>query len=215
MVFCSTYKEKRHKSKQRKLESDYTFTFYDSILAVNPFEWQALCDEKNFFLGREYLSLIERLHANQLYSRYVLIYKKKQPVLAVYFQVIDFTANVFGEMVAGQIAELQSKGLKLFDKYVNKYKDEVIMRLVTCGNNFVSGEHGFVYDEIKREEAFYLLQKVTQIISTEEKLRGTISATLVKDFYKKDLPKTKPLEEEKFVEFMAEPNMIVDIPAGM
>lgn len=215
MVFCSTYKDKRRKRQQRKLEGDYSFTFYDSILAVNPFEWQTLCDKNNFFLGREYLTLLERLHGPHISMRYVIVYKKKQPVFAVYFQVIDFKAHVFGDLVAGQISDLQSKRLKLFDKYINKYKDEVIMRLVTCGNNFVSGEHGFVYDDIKREEAFYLLQKVTQIISTEEKLRGTISATLVKDFYKRSLPKTNSLVEEKFIEFTVEPNMIVNIPAGL
>lgn len=215
MVFCSTYKEQRRKRKQRRLEGDLTFTFYDSILAVNPFEWQTLCDKHNFFLGREYLTLLERLHAPHISMRYVIVYKKKQPVFAVYFQVIDFKAQVFGDLVATQISELQSKRLKLFDKYISKYKDEVIMRLVTCGNNFVSGEHGFVYDDIKREEAFYLLQKVTDVISREEKLRGTISATLVKDFYTRSLPKTKLLEQAKFIEFTVEPNMIVNIPKDL
>lgn len=215
MVFCSTYKEQKRKKKQRKLEGDYTFTFYDSILAVNPFEWQSLCDKNNFFLGREYLTMLERLHKSQISMRYVIVYKKKQPVFAVYFQVIDFTAHVFGDLVANQISELQSKRLKLFDKYINKYKDEVIMRLVTCGNNFISGEHGFVYDDINREEAFYLLQKVTGIISKEEKLRGTISATLVKDFYTKTLPTAKVLEEDSFIQFTVEPDMIVEIPHGL
>lgn len=215
MVFCSTYREKRRKRRQRRLEGDYTFSFYDSILEVNPFEWQALCDKNNFFLGREYLCVLERLHSAQIAMRYVIVYKSKQPVFAACFQVIDFTAHVFGDLVADQISELQSKRLRLFDRYVNKYKDEVIMRLVTCGNNFVSGEHGFVYDDIKKEEAFYLLGKVTAIISKEEKLRGTISATLIKDFYKRSLPKTKILEENKFIEFTVEPNMIVHIPAEL
>jgi hypothetical protein len=212
MVFCTTYREKRRRRRLRKLEGDYSFTFYDSILAVNPFEWQALCDKRNFFLGREYLTLLERLHGSQLAMRYVIVYRKHQPVLAVYFQVIDFKAHVFGNLVADQISDLQSKRLKLFDRYVSKYKDEVIMRLVTCGNNFVSGEHGFVYDDIKKEEAFRLLEKITGVISKEEKLRGTISATLVKDFYKRSLPKTEVLQENKFIEFMVEPNMIVNIP---
>ena len=215
MLFCPIHKEKRRKRNQRKLDGDHTFTFYDSILAVNPFEWQTLCDKSNFFMGREYLSLLERLHKPHISMRYVIVYKKKLPVFAVYFQVIDFKAHVFGDLVATQISELQSKRLKLFDKYVSKYKDEVIMRLVTCGNNFVSGEHCFVYDDIKREEAFYLLHKVIEIVSREEKLRGTISATLIKDFYKRSLPKTNILAEEKFIEFTVEPNMIVHIPAGL
>lgn len=215
MVFCRTYKEYKRRRRQRKLVGSYSFTFYDSILAVNPFEWQTLCDRHNFFMGREYLTLLERLHLGQISMRYIVVYRKKQPILAAYFQVNDFTAHVFGDLVAAQISELQSKRLKLFDRYVKKYKDEVIMRLVTCGNNFVSGEHGMVYDDIKREEAFYLLEKVIEVVSKEEKLRGTISATLVKDFYTRSLPKTKVLEEAKLIGFTVEPNMLVDIPKDL
>ncbi len=214
MVFCKTYNEKRRKKPQRKLEGDYTFTFYESKVAVIPSEWGAVLENKNFFLSLEYLDIIERLHTGPIASRYVIVYKKKIPVFAAYFQVVDFTADVFGDLVAGQISDLQSKRLRLFDKYIDKYKDQVIMRLVTCGNNFVSGEHGFVYNnKIKREEAFHLLEKISEIVSKEEKLSGTISATMLKDFYNDQLPKTKTLEENKFIAFTVEPNMIIEIPA--
>ncbi len=216
MVFCRTYKEKQRKKPQRKLEGDYTFTFYASKVEIIPSEWEAVLEDKNFFLSLQYLDIIERLHGGPIASRYVIVYKKKIPVFAAYFQVVDFTADVFGDLVASQINEMQSSRLKLFDKYVNKYKDEVIMRLVTCGNNFVSGEHGFVYNEkIKRDEAFSILGKITEVISKEEKLSGTISATLIKDFYLDKLPKTKALEENKFIEFTVEPNMIIEIPPAV
>src|SRR5438874_933035 len=152
MVFCRTYNEKRRKKPQRKLGGDFTFTFYESKVEVIPSEWEAVLENKNFFLSLEYLDIIERLHAGPIASRYVIVYKQKIPVFAAYFQIVDFTADVFGDLVAGQISDLKSQRLRLFDKYMDKYKDEVIMRLVTCGNNFVSGEHGFVYnDKITRE----------------------------------------------------------------
>jgi hypothetical protein len=56
------------------------------------------------------------------------------------------------------------------------------------------------------------LNKITNVVSKEEKLRGTISATLIKDFYADDLPKRKIPEENKFIGFTVEPNMIVKIP---
>jgi hypothetical protein len=90
------------------------------------------------------------------------------------------------------------------------------MRLVTCGNNFVSGEHCFAYSsKIKREEAFFILDKISNTVSKEEKLRGTISATLIKDFYINHLPKEKALEKNKFIEFTVEPNMIIEIPENL
>src|ERR1035437_779197 len=111
MVFCSTYKEKQRKKPQRKLQGDYTFTFYESKVTVIPSEWEAVLGNKNFFLSLAYLDIIERLHTGPISSRYVIIYKKKIPVFAAYFQVIDFKADVFGDLVASQISDLQSKRL--------------------------------------------------------------------------------------------------------
>jgi hypothetical protein len=145
-----------------------------------------------------------------------VVYHSKKPVWIGYFQLIDFTADVFGSLVETQISELQNKHISLFGRYLNKYKDHVIMRLVTCGNNFVSGEHGFAYNtKMSRAEAFFILEKICAIVSTEEKLRGTISATLVKDFYYTELPKAKTLEENKFIGFTVEPNMLIEIPEGV
>jgi hypothetical protein len=216
MVFCQTYREQKRRKPQRRLEGDYTFTFFGSAADVHTQDWETATGKKNIFLELGYLSLIEELHKGPVSSKYILVYHKKMPVLAAYFQVVDFTADVFGDLVVSQISELQSQRLKLFDKYVNKYRDQVIMRLVTCGNNFVSGEHGFAWsDKLKKEEAFSLLTKVTEIVAKEEKLRGTISAILVKDFYTSNLPQKDALAENKFIEFTVEPNMIFSIPPSV
>jgi len=201
------------KKPQRKLVGDYTFTFYESMIEVDKTDWDEVLLNTNFFLNADYLQLIENLHTPQIASRYAMVYKSKKPVFICFFQVIDFTADVFGGLMESQITDLTSRRLKLFDKYIDKYKDQVIMRLVTCGNNFVSGEHCFAYSsKIKREDAFFILDKISNVVSKEEKLRGTISATLIKDFYSNHLPKEKILEENKFIEFTVEPNMIVEIP---
>ena len=204
------------KKPQRKLQGNYTFTFYESMVEVDPSEWSEVLKSSDFFLEPVYLQLVENLHQPQIAHRYAIVYKDKKPVFVCCFQVIDFTADVFGELVESQITDLKSKRLKLFDRYIDKYKDHVVMRLVTCGNNFVSGEHCFAYSEkIKREDAFSILEKISSVVSKEEKLRGTISATLIKDFYTEYLPKAKELEENKFIEFTVEPNMIIEIPKGL
>ena len=204
------------KKPQRKLVGNYTFTFYESMIEVDKSVWNEVILSSNFFLNTDYLQLIENLHKPQIAHRYAIVFQNKFPVFVCCFQVIDFTADVFGGLVESQITDLTSKRLKLFDKYIDKYKDHVIMRLVTCGNNFVSGEHCFAYSsEVKREEAFFILDKISNIVSKEEKLRGTISATLIKDFYINQLPKQKILEENKFIEFTVEPNMIIELPENL
>jgi hypothetical protein len=203
------------KKPQRKLQGNYTFTFYESMLEIDPSVWNEVLAGTDFFLDTNYLQLIENLHKPQVAHRYAIVYKDKKPVFICCFQVIDFTADVFGELVESQITDLKSRRLKLFDRYMDKYRDHVIMRLVTCGNNFVSGEHCFAYSKnIQKEEAFFILEKISNVVSKEEKLRGTISATLIKDFYTNHLPKEKILQDNKFIEFTVEPNMIIEMPLG-
>ena len=204
------------KKPQRKLHGNYTFTFYESMIEVDKTAWNEVLLNTNFFLDTTYLQVIENLHKPQIAHRYAIVYQNKKPVFVCCFQVIDFTADVFGGLVESQITDLTSSRLKLFDKYIDKYKDHVVMRLVTCGNNFVSGEHCFAYlQKIKRADAFFILDKISNVVSKEEKLRGTISATLIKDFYTNHLPKEKVLEENKFIEFTVEPNMVIEIPENI
>lgn len=215
ITFCEKHKKHLRKKPQRKLSIDYTFTFYEGMLEVDKIAWNEVLANTNFFLNTDYLYLLEKTHPNIIH-RYAIVYKNKRPVFVSCFQVIDFTADLFGELVESQITDLTAKKVKLFDRYIDKYKDQVVMRIVTCGNNFISGEHGFAYSKnIKRGEAFFVLEKISKIVSKEEKLRGTISATLIKDFYINRLPKEKILEENKFIEFMVEPDMLINIPDNL
>ncbi|HEX7413122.1 MAG TPA: hypothetical protein VF411_03670, partial [Bacteroidia bacterium] len=202
ITFCEKHKNYLRKKPQRKLSIPYTFTFYESMDEVDKLAWNEVLAHSDFFMSVDYLWLMEKLYQPSIAHRYAIVYKNKRPVFVCCFQVIDFTADVFGELVESQITDLTTKRLKLFDRYIDKYKDHVVMRLVTCGNNFVSGEHGFAYSkDIKREDVFIVLEKISHVVSKEEKLRGTISATLIKDFYTNHLPKEKILEENKFIEF--------------
>ena len=199
IAFCEKHKEYQRKKTQRKLDGIYTFTFYESMVEVDKTSWNRVLEGSNFFLNTDYLQLIERLHSPAIVQRYAIAYKNQEPVFISCFQILDFTADVFGELVETQIKDATAKSLKLFDRYIDKYKDHVIMRVITCGNNFISGEHCFAYSKsISREDAFYVMEKISHIVSKEEKLHGTISATLIKDFYVNRLPRKKILEENKF-----------------
>ncbi|HXP50337.1 MAG TPA: hypothetical protein VN922_10300, partial [Bacteroidia bacterium] len=169
ITFCEKHKEHLRKKPQRKLSGDFTFTFYESMLEVDKLIWDEVVGGKDFFLSTEYLHLIERVHLPAIAHRYAVIYKNKIPVFVCFFQIIDFTADIFGELVESQIKDLTVTRLKLFEKYVDKYKDQIIMRVITCGNNFISGEHCFAHSkDIKREEAFDILEKISLVVSKEE-----------------------------------------------
>jgi hypothetical protein len=212
MLLCGRIRETL-KKRHRKLLGEYSFTISDSIETADHSAWDYVNGNRNLFLSADYLQLLESQAKSNYFFRYIIVYDKKVPLAIAYFQIIDFTTEIFGDLVTAQLSSLQSTRAKLFQRYVSKTKGHVILRLVTLGNNFVSGEHGFAFaKEIRKEMKFKLLQKVTEVISKEEKLRGRISATLVKDFFVDSVPERNALKHDNFIEFSVEPNMIIEVP---
>ena len=169
----------------------------------------AFCDkiiQKNKFVPNK------KLFGNYTY---VIVYNRKKPIGVVYFQINDFSASLFGERVSQQICDLQSNRASIFRKYIEHNENETIMRLVTCGNNFISGEHGFYIDVNSKKTTFKIVEGVIDCVSRAEKLRGKISAILVKDFYEEGFGDKDCWYCTKFKHFNVEPNMIIDLPIGL
>lgn len=211
-TFCKPISSKKRFSPFRKLNDQFNFTLFEKAETVNREDWNAVTKKNTVFLEVDFLSIIERSTNSGLKSRYVIVYHSGKPVGIIYFQVIDFRAEIFGELLSGQVETLKSKRLKLFESYIGANKDEVLMRLFTCGNNVVSGEYGFLFlPSVKTELAHRIVLEIIEVVSKEEKLRGTISAILVKDFEHKLQP-AELFEESKYTDFFVEPNLVVDIP---
>jgi hypothetical protein len=212
MGFCETIDRIIGTQRKKKLYDDYSFTIFSKAITIPEDKWNACIGNSNLFLTVKYLTAIEQLHEDSMYFRYIMVFKKDQPILVSYFQINDFTADVFGELVAGQLQEIQSKRTKLFEHYLDHNKNKVVFRLVTCGNNFISGEHAFSHSTaVSKKIAFQIMDKVIEVVGKSEKLRGKISATVVKDFEEHTAVK-RPLFNDKFVEFSVEPNMVITIP---
>lgn len=199
----------------RKLFSNYTFTCFENIHDAPELEWNTALNNNNVFLSYSYLSVLHKEKTSHFRFRYVIVYNKKIPIGVVYFQINDFSASLFGEMVNQQITELKSKRASIFQKYISSNEDETIMRLVTCGNNFISGEHGFFIELNSKKTIFKLVEGIIDCVSRAEKLRGKISAVLVKDFYEEGFGEKDCWYCKRFKHFNVEPNMIIDLPKGL
>lgn len=216
MFFCDHITKFKTHLKRQSLEKDLGYLVFDKAEDVMSGDWNEVLKDRNTFLSLDYLRILERNTGKNFQSRYVIVYKNESPYGIAYFQVIDFVAGVFGDLLDLQVNSLKSKRLNMFEKYINGNKDEVLMRLLTCGNNVVSGEHAFLFKEnVSKEKEFKVIEDLIEKIGSKEKLRGKISAVLVKDF---EVPLVKkqyfcPLKSDKYVEFRVEPNMVVDIPA--
>ncbi|MDO8999619.1 MAG: hypothetical protein Q7W45_07640 [Bacteroidota bacterium] len=199
----------------RVLNDDFSFSLYEKADAIPEKDWEAITKGDSVFLEKNYLKIVETCEHTKLTSRYVILYHKTKPCGIIYFQIVDFKASVFGELLENQVESIKSTRLNLFEKYIDSNKDEVLLRLFTCGNNLVSGEYGYLFDKkIADEKAHTLLLNIIDVVSKEEKLARTISAILLKDFHSPLKPK-ELFEDEKYSEFFVEPNLIVDIPENV
>ena len=199
----------------RRLFSGFTFTSFEDFNLVQEKEWDEAIKNTNLFLCYNYLKVTHQQQSVRFRFRYVIIYSNKQPIGVIYFQINDFSASLFGEVIEKQIDDANSKRASVFKKYIEYNQDETIMRLITCGNNFVSGEHGFYIDVNNKETTFKIVEKVIDCVSREEKLRGKISLLLVKDFYEEGFGNKDCWHCRRYVHFNVEPNMIVTLPSNL
>jgi hypothetical protein len=87
----------------RKLFGNYTFTCYDDVHKIPAAEWTKALNHKNVFLSHSYLSILHKEKTVYFRFIYVLIYNRKNPIGVVYFQINDFSASLFGELIEKQI----------------------------------------------------------------------------------------------------------------
>lgn len=217
MFFCKQIEKLIHYQSTGKLEDELSFVMFNSAGEVESSHWNGVLQNRNLFLNLNYLQALDKIPKKNFQSRYIIIYKQASPYAIAYFQVIDFQAGVFGELLDSKINSIKSNRAKLFENYIGNNKDEVLMRLLTCGNNFVSGEHAFLFKEkLPKAEEFKVIEDLIEQVSSKEKLRGKVSAVMVKDFESPVLQKAKCFfNRDKYIEFSVEPNMVVDIPANV
>ncbi|MBI3518575.1 MAG: hypothetical protein HY062_04360 [Bacteroidetes bacterium] len=199
----------------RKLFGKYNYSAFEEVNAIPETDWNTAIKDHNVFLSYAYLGLIHQQKTESFRFRYVIVYNRQTPIGVLYFQINDFSASLFGELISQQISELQSKRASVFQKYIKHNENETIMRLVTCGNNFISGEHGFFININNKKTIFKIVEGVIDAVAREEKLRGKISAILVKDFYEEGFGDKDCWYCTKFIHFNVEPNMIIDLPQGL
>ncbi|MDX2172060.1 MAG: hypothetical protein SFY56_03020 [Bacteroidota bacterium] len=191
------------------------FTLFEKASRVNKEEWASITNHETTFLEIDFLKVLESIENTNLLSRYVVVYQNQIPCGVIYFQIVDFKAEVFGSILADKVETIKSAKVHLFEKYIDVHKNGTILRLFTCGNNLVSGDYGFKFSNTLSQECqLELVLKITEVIAKEEKLSRTISAILIKDF-EQPLQPNDLIKKEKYIQFFVEPNLVVDLPENI
>ncbi|MCX6294755.1 MAG: hypothetical protein NTX97_01600, partial [Bacteroidetes bacterium] len=182
----------------------------------NKKDWNSIVGHGSEFLRIPFLNVLEDQHPENMRFHYSIIYDKKKPIAIAYFQVIDFSSGSFGSNQDQNESDFYCIVADYLKKHLTnhliRHADRRNIRILVCGNACVSGEHGFTCTpEANKIEAIDALSDVIHHISSKEKLRGQISAVLIKDFYSSSLSFTKEFEEYKYHDFLVEPNMVLTI----
>ncbi|HET6225173.1 MAG TPA: hypothetical protein VFF27_02775 [Bacteroidia bacterium] len=215
LIHCSKVANKK-KCALRKAPSTFSFETVDSAHLIKADHWNSIVPFGSEFLKLPYLYVWEKAHAENMRFHYTIIYDQNKPVAIGYFQVIDFNGENFESIIEMENNEALCRITAYLQKHLANHlkrnADKINMRLLICGNSFISGEHGFTHvPDINKPELIDALADVIYSIGKTEKLRGKIAAVLVKDFYITDDHAADELSEFKYHDFVAEPNMILPI----
>jgi hypothetical protein len=215
LIHCSKVANKK-KCSFRKEPSTLSFETVDAIKAVNADHWNKIVPFGSEFLKISYLKVWEQAHAENMRFHYTIIYDKSKPIAIAYFQVIDFNGENFDNLIELENDEAYCRITAYLQKHLTNHikrnADKINMRLLVCGNSFISGEHGFTHvKDVDKVALIDALADVIYDVSRTEKLRGKIAAVLVKDFYLTEDHAADELSEFKYHDFLAEPNMILPI----
>lgn len=177
-----------------------TALFFSSIDEIPSQIWEDLGCTKNSYFHPDFLKSLEKNHPEISFSYIVLVDKKNKPTAFASIKIVDFYLNAIKN---------DFELLKVIGRKLHIFPDKKPLKLLICGNTFVSGEHGVFIKESKdkKEIVKELAKSINHFVNSDKNLKKQIDAFLIKDFAKESLFNTDELKNHKYNPFSVEPNM--------
>ena len=177
-----------------------TALFFSSIDEIPSHIWEDLGCTKNIYFHPNFLKSLEKNHPKIIFSYVVLVDENNSPIAFASLKIIDFYLN----SIKSELDFLKNIGRKL-----NIFPDKKPLKLLICGNTFVTGEHGVFIKENQNKKVIIkrLAESLNHFVNANKKLKKQIDAFLLKDFAQESLFITDELKEFKYHTFSVEPNM--------
>lgn len=180
--------------------NSFVTSLYPSVDLIDPVVFKELNTDKNVYFSKSFLKAFERSNP-QIEFKYITIAdaEKKTIALAV-VQVISL--SVEGTLKNIKVASLIRKLLGLF--FCNEH-----IKILFCGNVFLSGEHGIRYsDGVSKDEIMSQIGIALDAVAANTK---PLHAIFIKDFKEESLKNTRQFLKFGYSEINVEPNMIVQL----
>lgn len=180
--------------------------FFSSVNEIPNTIWDVLNCAENKYFSKDFLASIEKNHSEINFIYVVLIDNKKHPKAFASIQIVDFYLNSVDNNFQDFISKLKTVARKL-----HIFPDKKPLKLLICGNTFVSGEHGIFIKKNSDKKIIIkeLAKAILHFVNVDKHLK--IDAFLLKDFINESLFIADELKDYNYNAFSVEPNMVLQI----
>jgi len=180
--------------------SSFVTSLYPSVDLIDPVVFKEVNTDKNVYFSRSFLKAFERSNP-QIEFKYITIADAEKNTVALgLVQVISL--SVEGTLKNIKVASLIRKLLGLF--FCNEH-----IKILFCGNVFLSGEHGIkTSDHVSKNEIMSQIGIALDAVAANTK---PLHAIFIKDFKEESLKNTRQFLKFGYSEINVEPNMIVQL----
>ena len=193
-----------------KERTDISIHYYDSLSQI-PSDWDKISNTSNQFLDRSFLEVFEKSRPRGLHPRYLLFLRRGKAIGIAYFQIINFQPD---QHIQTLLAEEGTNTKSLTDRFKAWFSRQFDYQMLICGNNLLTGEHGFVFleEEIKLEERTQLLEKATWELAKHLRQEGqSIDVLFQKDVHASNLSQYQSWFKHGFHSITFQPNMLLHL----
>ncbi|WP_237277401.1 GNAT family N-acetyltransferase [Tenacibaculum ovolyticum] len=167
--------------------------------------WKQLDCENNLYFNSKYLEALQLNNSSIKFAYIVLFNENDYPVALATIQIVDFYLDSVQNNMQSVVEWMKCMGRKL-----GLIPPENVFKILTCGNTFVSGEHGFFIKD--NQDKNTIIQSIAKAVVDFENLstKNTADVFMFKDFENKS-QFTTTLYNEGYNSFNVDPNMVLHL----
>jgi len=202
-IFIQTKTESLNRSRQFK-----NISYYNRIEDIPKEIWTDLNCSENLYFHPDYLQSIEKINGHLSFFYTVLKNDEGEAISLATSQVIDFYMDSLDNGEQGLLNTMACLARKF--KILPAEKP---LKILNCGNPFVSGEHG-VFIKSGRNKRKVLRSLAKAILNySQQNYSFPIDIFIMKDFVEESLPISNELISLGYYSFNVEPNMKLELNA--
>lgn len=180
--------------------SSFITTLYPSVDLIDTSVFEEINAKKNVYFSKQFLKAFE-VSNPQIEFKYITVLDANQNTIALALvQIIGL--SVEGMLKNIKVAPLVRKFLSLF--FCNEH-----IKIMFCGNVFLSGEHGIAISKSVSQDV--VMTEIATALDAVAANSNPLHAIFIKDFKFESLKNTRQFLNFGYSEIKVEPNMIIQL----